>query len=446
MGRLFWKIFFGFWLTLILTGTIVGGLVWQHNKKLIEQLEILIKNPRADFGINIVAKLLRKEGSSALKNLIKRRPVPVLIVDDNGSELFGRQVSDIMLRKAREALKTPQQHSIQQVTTPEGEHFLLFMPSHRNHPSLRQQNNLPQYPPLFPLMIFFISSLCFIGGLAWYITQPIRLLREATNRFASGKLDTRVMPNIGQRRDEITDLAKDFDYMAEQVQQLVDVQKRLLNDVSHELRSPLARLQLAVEMSQQYPEKTDQLLQRIEKESQRLDVLIGELLTLSRLEAGVNNNITDYFDINGLIESIANDARFEAKSQNKQVIFHNNSEVLIYGSIELLRRAFDNVIRNAIFHTPKTTQVTITLTNENNHIKVSIFDCGIGVTEDELVQLFLPFVRINDNKQNIKTPGYGLGLAIARRAIETHQGSISAHNHKQGGLCITIRLPCKIAI
>lgn len=446
MGRLFWKIFFGLWLTLLVTGAIVGGLVWQHNKQRIEQLEVLVDGPRADFGVNAAARVLREEGTTGLDEIIERRslrhrrPLPVLIVNDEGKDLLGRAVPKIMLHKALEALNDPRQSAIQKVSTPEGENFLLFVPR-RDHPAMHHRDRIPRHLPFLPLLIVFVGSLLFSAGLAWYITRPIRYLREATNRFAEGKLDTRVMPNIGKRKDEITDLARDFDYMAEQVQQLVATQRRLLNDVSHELRSPLARLQVAIEMSRQQPDKAEALLQRIEKESQRLDELVGELLTLSRLEAGVHNNEKDYFDISGLVASIADDARFEAENQNKQVIFNNEQEVLVNGSIELLRRAIENVIRNAIYYTPELTQVAIALDHEEDHVNIIVCDSGKGVTEEKLADLFQPFIRINDSKQNVKIPGYGLGLAIARRAIEVHQGRIGAYNRESGGLCITMRLP-----
>ena len=225
MGRLFWKIFFGFWLTLLVTGTAVGTLIWQYNKERIEQLEVLVENPRAELGISSAASILRDEGSAALKEVLQRRqmrhqrPSRLLIVRDDGIDLLGRPVPRMVLRKAREALNTPEQSAVQQVITPENERFLVFVPR-RGHPAMHQQNNFPKHLPLLPLLILFLGSLIFSAALAWYITRPIRFLREATNRFAEGKLDTRVMPRIGGRRDEITDLAKDFDHMAEQVQQI----------------------------------------------------------------------------------------------------------------------------------------------------------------------------------------------------------------------------------
>jgi len=446
MGRLFWKIFLSLWLTLLVTGIIVGGLVWQHNQQRIEQLEVIADNPRADVGVNAYASILRKQGRKALEEVIERRinehrrALPIMIVNQQGIDLLGRPVPRFMLDKARVAVNDPQQSAIQQVSTPEGESFLLFVP-HRDLRRLQHENSFPKHLPLIPLLTVLLGSLFFSAGLAWYITRPIRHLRKATNQFAEGKLDTRVMNNIGHRKDEIADLARDFDHMAEQVQKLVTTQKRLLNDVSHELRSPLARLQVAVETIRQQPEKTDELIQRIEKESQRLDELVGELLTLSRLEADVYNNEDDYFDINGLVTSISDDARFEAKSQNKQVVFNSTNEILMNGSIELLRRAIENVIRNAIYYTAEQSQISISINSENAYVTIIVCDSGNGVSKEKLTELFQPFVRINDGNQNIKIPGYGLGLAIARRAIEIHKGSIKAYNHRDGGLCIEMRLP-----
>lgn len=451
MGRLFWKIFLGFWLTLLLTGFMVGGLVWQHNKERIEHLEILANSPRAEFSVKALASILQEQGREGLQqsyfqhNKRYRRPPRVFIVDATGKELLDRPVSRLILDKAQIEVNKTEQSAVQQVTTPEGEQFLLFVPrrDHRTFKTEREHrfNSHERELPLLPLLIVLLGSLLFSAILAWYITRPIRHLREATNQFAEGKLDTRVMHNFGNRKDEITDLAKDFDHMAEQVQQLVFTQKRLLNDVSHELRSPLARLQVAIEMARQQPEKTAELMQRIEKECHRLDELVGELLTLSRLEADVHNNDTDYFDINGLLDSIVTDARFEAESQSKQVQYNNEKETLLKGSIELLHRAFENIIRNAIYYTPENTQVTINTEFKNNKIVISVCDAGNGIDENKLADLFQPFVRIKDDNQNVKIPGYGLGLAIARRAIELHQGSVRAYNQTKSGLCIEVTLP-----
>ena len=168
---------------------------------------------------------------------------------------------------------------------------------------------------------------------------------------------------------------------------------------------------------------------------------MGELLTLSRLESAANSNEKDHFDINGLVNAVADDARFEAQSQNRQVVFNGTHEQLMHGNMELLRRAVENVVRNAIYYTPENTDVIISIEGNNNYITLTVRDSGNGVAEDKLSDLFQPFVRISESAQNITTPGYGLGLAIAKRAVEIHKGSIKAYNHASGGLCIEIQLP-----
>lgn len=445
MGRMFWKIFFGFWLTLLLVASAVGTLVWLHNRDRITELEMLVDSPRADLGVNNIASLLSFGGEQAVKDFAQRRQMqrgqtlPVFIVDDDGNDLLQRPVPYPMLRKAREAVSNSQQSAVQQAKTPSGKTYLLFVPR-RDHPVMKNPL-FSNHFPLLPLLIPFFASLIFSAGLAWYITRPLRYLSEASKRFAEGQLDVRVMSKMGSRQDEIADLGKDFDYMAQQIQQLVNAQKRLLNDVSHELRSPLARLQIAVEMSRQQPERVPELLQRMEKESKRLDELVSELLTLSRLEASVLKNELDYFDINGLINAIADDGRFEAESQNKKILYQDQAEVLLKGRIELIRRAIENIVRNALFHSKPQGQVDISLTQKTDSVEIIICDQGNGVPEEKLEQLFQPFVRIDETNQNATIPGYGLGLAIARRAIELHNGSIRAFNQQQGGLCIAIRLP-----
>ena len=203
MGRLFWKIFIGLWLTLLVTGAFVGGLVWQHNKERIEQLEVLADSPRAEFSINIMANILREEGRDGLEKLIAernkrtQRPLRILIINESGKDLLGRPVPGLILNKARDSLKDPQQSAIQQVSTPEGEKFLLLIP-HPDLRMLRHANAFPQHLPLLPLFIVFLGSLLFSAGLAWYITRPLHHLSNATKQFAKGKLDTRVMHKYWQ--------------------------------------------------------------------------------------------------------------------------------------------------------------------------------------------------------------------------------------------------------
>lgn len=445
MGRLFWKIFFGFWLTLLITGSTAGWLVWHHAKDHIAHLEILVDHPMADQNLNKVAQILTKRGIDGLDQFMAKRemrrkhPLPMFIVNEQDEDFLGRPVPKMLLERVYQSLKESDHSAIKQVVTPEGEKLLVFIPR-RDHPVMQRGRLFPSDLPALPLLVLLLGSLLFSAGLAFYLTRPLQHLREATQRFAGGDLDSRVMDKMAGRRDEIVDLAADFDQMAEQVQQLIAGQQRLLNDVSHELRSPLARLQLAVALGRQQPEQFENMMGRVEKESQRLDTLVGELLTLSRLEAAVDNIEQDYFDVMGLVSLICSDAEFEGKELGKSVTFDAGSECLLKGSIELLRRAIENIIRNAVFYTAENSRVSVSLIERPTELILTVSDEGSGVKEAELSQLFLPFVRMG-HEQNSDIPGYGLGLAIAARAIALHKGTIQAMNRESGGLCITVRLP-----
>lgn len=299
----------------------------------------------------------------------------------------------------------------------------------------------PNGLPMLPILVLFLGSLLFSAGLALYLTRPIKHLRNATQRCASGELTSRVLPELSGRKDELVDLAADFDDMASQLSALIDGQQRLLSDVSHELRSPLARLQLAIALGQQQPEQLIVMMARIEKESQRLDNLIGELLTLSRIESDTLLMQSDQLDLIALLREISLDANFEAEQQAKQVQVDTAIDTLIVsGNTELLRRAFENIIRNGVFYTREQTVVTVAATYDDKTVTVTVCDQGEGVDEAALAELFLPFVRLSQHQNNI-VPGYGLGLATAARAIALHQGEISAHNSVEGGLCVVVCLP-----
>jgi len=230
--------------------------------------------------------------------------------------------------------------------------------------------------------------------------------------------------------------------MAQQLQILIGSQQRLLHDVSHELRSPLARLQVAVGLARQQPEQWDRSLDRIEREAGRLDELVGELLTLSRLEAGVNSAPDEEINLVDLVADIADDARFEAAASGRQLHFIGEGDVIITACVELLHRAFENVIRNAVKYTQEgtTVEVQVDQLSAPHRLIVTVADRGPGIPENELEAIFEPFFQ---SQVYAKATGFGLGLAIARRAIAAHGGSIQALNRPGGGLTITIMIPVK---
>ena len=381
----------------------------------------------------------RHGGVEALRALLEERnrqgDASVYVVDPAGQELFDRAVQPEALAQADRLAREDREPRVARLETANQRQYLLFVPAEGE-----AAPHGPPPSPWAPISIGILSSLGFSALLAWYLSKPIRHLRGAFDAVAAGQLDTRIGPRMGQRRDEIADLGRDFDRMTQQLQILVGSQRRLLHDVSHELRSPLARLQAASGLARQQPEKLDASLDRIEREAGRLDELVGELLTLSRLEAGVSGTPTEEVDLVGLVRDVADDARFEAEASGRQVRFSGEGEFVVKARAELLHRAFENVIRNAVKFTREGTvvEVVVAIPAARDRMTVTVADGGPGVPESDLQTVFDPFFR---SGTDAKTAGFGLGLAIARRAIEMHGGTIRAMNRDGGGLCVEVVLP-----
>jgi signal transduction histidine kinase len=300
-------------------------------------------------------------------------------------------------------------------------------------------------PPLNVLMAHILTGLLSAALLAWYFSKPIRSLRQALHSAAEGNLERRLAPTLGKRRDELYDLSRDFDHMAGRLQLLMDSQRQLLHIVSHELRSPLARMQAAIGLVRQNPDKLEAALDRIELENSRIDTLVGELLTLSRLDVGVGNLRTEEIHLGELLAEIIADAEFETSQAGPDIHFEDRAgDVAIMGQAELLGRAIENVVRNAIKYSPAGGLVGITaaLSASRKEVLLAVRDHGPGVPETELGRIFEPFFR---SQGSASTSGYGLGLAIAHRVISMHGGYILARNAEGGGLLVEIRLPVKIA-
>ena len=288
------------------------------------------------------------------------------------------------------------------------------------------------------LMIFTLAAGIFCYFISSYLTKPLFKLGEAASGIAEGRLDTRVDPSLLNRRDEVAGLARNFDRMAERIEALVNGQRALLGDVSHELRSPLSRLLVALSLVKQGPpEETGENLQRIGLEARRLDTLIGQLLSLTRIDSGVDRGSPATFDLTNLVQEVANDGDFEARARNRSVVIKQADACTAAGFEELLRSAVENVVRNAIRHTAEGTAVEISLLCAVGNALLRVRDHGSGVPESMLSEIFLPFRRA----PNGNSDGAGLGLAIAERAVAVHRGNIRAMNAPEGGLIVEINLP-----
>lgn len=292
------------------------------------------------------------------------------------------------------------------------------------------------------LVLLAISALvCF--WLARSFSAPISRLRKATRQLAAGDLSIRVGDQI-KGKNEIGGLARDFDHMAERIEDLIDAQQRLLRDISHELRSPLARLGVALELARQEgkPESRAKALQRIELEAERMNEMIGQLLSLTRLESGAKELQLQQFDLAEMLANLVHDADFEARNRECRVLFSGSEPLPFYGSQELLARAVENVIRNAVKYTADGTAVQVELIPSRRSIRLRVRDQGPGVPPEALQKLFDPFYRVADARDR-QSGGTGIGLAIAERAVKLHLGEIRAENHPDGGLVVEIILPPK---
>ena len=281
-------------------------------------------------------------------------------------------------------------------------------------------------------MLGIIATLCYL--LARHLTSPLRTMEKTIERFGRGDFSARVN---SRRGDELGQLSRTIDKMAERIDLLVKSQRRLLQDISHELRSPLARLGVAVELARGGGDAT-LAFNRVEREADRLNTLVGELIQVTRGEGDPEGLTTEPVRLDELVRTILDDVHIEA--QKKQISLHPNiSEVELEGSPELLRRAYENIIRNAIRYSPEACQIDVTLAKRGKSVILTVRDYGSGVPEEALPNIFDPFYRVEKDRGRT-SGGVGLGLAIARRAVELHHGTMRAVN-RNPGLEVEIELP-----
>jgi signal transduction histidine kinase len=368
-------------------------------------------------------------------------------------ELSGQRASAGALAIARRAFETglpeaadgPPPFHARPVSTTSGSQYVFVaeMPPRPPPPFL--------VPPMVHLFLMCLLGGIFCYGLARYLTSPVAKLRAATREFASGNLSARVGPTMRGRRDELASLANDFDEMAEKIQLLIDSQRRLLGDISHELRSPLARLNVALELARQRSGvEALSALERIQREAEILNEMIGQLLALTRLESGSSEIQKTDFDLEPLVQDVVKDADFEARARHRSVKLGPTEKALVNGVPTLIRRAIENVVRNAVHYTAANTAVEIKLFCDSETTAVSgkvmddqvvivVRDHGPGVPEEALKEIFRPFYRV-DEARDREAGGAGLGLAIADRAVRLHGGTVTAANAAGGGLEVRIML------
>lgn len=399
------------------------------------------------------SEVARGSGEQGLVEWFERharlRPVPRLtLLDGRGHVLAGRPLTPDELRALSD--DNVRARAVPGLRQAEFEHDRrrYHIVSHGFSPANRLSHLalVVFRPPLFwlSLLIAVLLSVILSFGIARYLVRPLRSIERAAQRLSEGDLSARVGPALGNRGDEIADFAAAFDQMATRVESLVRAHKVLLRDVSHELRSPLARAHAALSLARQQTKgMVDNELDRLEVEIERLDGMIGKLLTFSRLDSEERQIKSEPVELVGLLSEIAEDSRFEASSDGKTVRLRDSPPLTVNGDLELLASGFENVIRNAVRHTHADTAVEITVSYDNDlrqFCRVEVRDHGDGVPDAQLEQIFEPFYRVEEGA----SPGSGrsgIGLAIAKRAVGRHGGEIVAANAPGGGLVVSVTLP-----
>jgi two-component system sensor histidine kinase CpxA len=450
MYRLFLKIFFWYWLTawgmiaIVLLGSRVAAMkkVSSAPNMYATVAPIMAAEAAKAYesgGPEAFARFSRSNDHNYQRQLV--------LLDGSYKDVLSRPVSEDGLRAAQSAKEG-------QLVVLRGRIAAYKFVSSSGHPYILMlflKSNLRQIGEilwgeglLFSIsLILLVTVLCL--GLAYHIASPIHSIQSTARRVAQGDLKARVPSSVSRRYDELAALAKDFDSMVNRLDSLIETQKKLLNSVSHELRSPLARINISLALLRdRFSADSDDLFQRLDRDVVRIDLLMGQLLTLSRLESGFSSGEREDVDFAQLVEEAAADANFEAQALGKSVSLQTNGSILLRNADpHALRSACENIVRNAVRFTRPGSDVQIVLDVDRSAPEplavLSVRDHGPGVPEDSLEAIFQPFYRINGDAE--ATGGNGLGLAIASEAIRLHRGTIRAANLRPNGLEITIQLP-----
>lgn len=453
MRSLFLRIFLSFWLAM---GLILACTVLVSATLIVRSMDALQKLDPVELSVAAERRAL-SEGLPGLKKWIAetqhRQPaLYAFVLDVSGRDILQRDLPDYLKRRWREFAKSEgnpgyrkrgpwpagdAMRSTTQINGPDGATYTLLF-------GFRRELSMLGAPKVqFTLLAI---ALVVSGAVCWLLTRsvahPVMRLQAGARTLAAGNLNVRVGDEFSKRQDELGVLARDFDQMAERLRLLVASKEVLLRDISHELRTPLARLRLALGLARREGADLAREHERIEREAERLDELIGEVLRLSHLTTAQPSLNYERFDLSQLVTDIVDDARIEAAAHGKSLNWNSSGAVQIDADVELLRRGIENVLRNAVRFTAEGTSVDLALKQEADTIVLTISDHGPGVPEQELPRLFEPFYRVAQARER-DSGGYGLGLAITAQVFALHGGAVAARNGAAGGLVVVLTIPTK---
>lgn len=455
MRSLFLKVFLWFWLAMALV--IAAFLLATELSRSKEQFpRNSITDKYTAFIAQTAAFTYEREGQPGLVSYLQRMERETghrsRLFDEQGAELSGlgpQTGAEEIVRRVRQTAAP--------VLSPPRERFLVAFPARtdggRAYVFVSEVTPLFGSPftnlrLLFPRILAVLLTagvLCYL--LARYIVSPVVKLRAVTRQVSGGDLSARVGPLLGKRRDELAAMGHDFDAMTARIETLVSAQQRLIRDISHELRSPLTRLGVALELARRRTSpEAGTALDRIGHEAESINEMIGQLLSLSRFESGTDGLRNVRIDLCALVREVSDDADFEARSRDRSVRTKTCEACLTNGVAGLLKSAIENVVRNAVRHTAEGTEVEIALSCEDvdgsRQAVITVRDHGAGVPEAAVEEIFRPFYRVEDARDR-QSGGTGLGLAIAARAMRLHGGTIKAANATGGGLIVNLTLPLR---
>ncbi|TQV78265.1 HAMP domain-containing protein [Exilibacterium tricleocarpae] len=457
MTRLYLKIFFSFWLITIMM--IVGTSLVVHwfdlgtNKHLNKKYQAERKlEPAKRLMRDVVREAInhtKKDVTYGLAAAPEWATSHLFIIDDNSRDLLDRPLSaDILaflpsLTPNAPYAERPIAEQVffgRHITLEDGNVVRVVTSTTPDGHNVFWQLFFNNVWPTLLVSILISGTACFF--LAKRMSRGLTTLRTATQKIAGGDLSVRVTPQFQGRRDEIGMLGQEFDNMTERLEKAMLEQKRMIKDVSHELRSPLARLQVALALAQKRSNgDVDQELNRIKQAAEYLNDVISDILSLP-LNENESWELNDTLDLVSLLETLTESYREEAQSKEVALsLITDEHDALVPTHGNTLIGVFENIVRNAIHYTSPRTPIAVKVDQlENSHFRVRISDRGPGVPEECLADIFQPFFR-TDEARDRSSGGYGLGLAIAKRTVALHGGTMEAINNPEGGLTISVMLP-----
>jgi two-component system sensor histidine kinase CpxA len=452
MRSLLLRIFLSFWLIIVITFATAGVAGFLY----AERMRDAIENFEVGDSMLAASAALEAGGRDGLVDWLRTSPAPraitLFVLDDRGHDLLDRRVPFGLTRAFRRHREHPRRHELDgrdplnlrrsrphpQLVAADGSVYTFFVaPSRGMHAAGTAVD---------PRWLLFLIALVVSGIVSWFlattISGPVRKLRNATVALASGDLAVRVAESVGNRRDELGTLGRDFDAMAGNLQRAATRQTELSRNISHELRSPLARMRVAIELAKQKSGDMAEF-ERLDTEAERLDELIGQILSYTKLDASPDTEPAPV-ELADLVHEVVENVNYECRAEGidgVSVVAQIDASPVARGHADALTSAVENIVRNAVHHSPPDSQVTIRLGQDDDQVMIDVIDSGPGVDEAELPNLFEPFFRTRESAESKDTRGTGLGLAIAERAVSVNGGSISARNQPVGGLLVRIVLP-----